>query len=305
MPKINRILVFMLAPLISVMFLLAFWTPPHYLRPKSLFYPLVAPPPPWKETFIPINDAEYFPTKNEIVVSSPVGQIEILEVIHRKGSRKKFDIVFLLDNSGSMLGHADGIRNSLNRACDNFAKSGTDIQLAGVHFGNTGDVCLPTKSENFKKFRDWLIGTGTTVPNGGLSELSFKNADAISAIPTSSFRRDAQIVFITIGDDDNHEGNTGGVRSSVDLNRAFPKAMWFSITTDGNHARKVSTDLKGIHVSLPTDGDLNLNRINFSDLVVSETVAKIRYRLPNGRQSLTISSNAGMFPTQNVKIDVQ
>lgn len=305
MPKINRILVFVLAPLFSVMFLLAFWTPPHYTRPKSLFYPLVTPPPPWKETFIPIGDLDYFPTKNEIAVSSPVGKIEILEVIHRKGTRKKFDIVFLLDNSGSMLGHADGIRNSLNLACDNFAKSGADIQLAGVHFGNTGDVCLPTKSQNFKKFRDWLVGSGTTDPNGALSELSLKNADAISKIPTSSFRREAQLVFITIGDDDNHQGNTGGARSSVDLNRAFPKALWFSITTEGNLARKVSKDLKGIHVSLPTEGHLNLNRINFSDLVVSQTVAKIRYRLPNGRQSLTISSSTGRFPMQNVNIDVQ
>jgi hypothetical protein len=305
MPKIKRNLVLMLAPLLSVAMVLVFRITPGYPRPISLFFQEVKTPPTWKETFIPINGADLKLSKADIDVSCPLGPVEIVEVIQRAVSNRKFDIVFLLDNSGSMMGHADGIRKSLNTVCDKFDKSGADIRLAGVHFGNSEDVCFPTDSENFKEFREWLDGTGTPIPNGAVLESRFKNVDAISAIPARAFREDAQMVFITIGDDDNHLGNTGGARSAVELNRAFPKAMWFSITTKDNHARKVSNDLKGIHIPLPTDGTLNLNRINFSDLVVSKTVAKIRYRLPNGRQTLTVSSNAGSFPSQPVKIDVQ
>jgi hypothetical protein len=307
MPKINKFIVYVLAPLVAVALYIAFRTPPNYARPVSLFFPRFVPPPPpppWKETFIPIRDANGKSSKNDIDVSSDKGEIEVVEVIHKSGKYRKFDIVFILDNSGSMLGHAEGIKKSLNSACDKFSKSGADIQLAGVHFGSSEDVCYPTKADNFKLFRDWLNADGATSSMGVLSRSRFGNGDAIAAIPRSLFRRDAQIVFITIGDDDNHTGNTGGARDSLELNRDFPKALWFSITTEGNLARSVSKDLKGIHIELPADSNLSLDRINFVHLVTSETVAKIRHRLPKGQQKVNISSDAGLFPPQQTTISV-
>jgi hypothetical protein len=307
MPKITRMMVIVFTPLFALALFVAFRTPPDYARPASLFFPRFVPPPPpppWKETFIPIKDANSKPSRNEINVSSANGEVEVVEVIHKSGKFRKFDIVFLLDNSGSMLGHAEGIKKSLNSACDKFAKSGADISLAGVHFGTSEDVCLPTRDNNFQSFRDWLGGNRVSGKTSLFSKSTFGNGDAISAIPTEMYRPDAQIVFITIGDDDNEVGNTGGERDSLELNRAFPKALWFAITTEGNYARRVSKDLKGIHVDLPSDGNLDLDRINFASLVTSETVARIRHRLPKGKQNLGVTSNSGSFPSQKTTISV-
>jgi hypothetical protein len=188
-----------------------------------------------------------------------------------------------------MLGHAQGISKSINRACVDFSKSGSDIQLAGVYFGTTQDVCYPTQDNDYQKFKEWLSGSGLTKVSAMNLSTVVTTQDALESIPESAFRHDAKRVFITVADGDNHPGNIGLTRTPQELDQAYPDAMWIAITTSDNKAKHVSDVLKGLHIDLPSTGNLDLRNINFVGLITAETIARIRHSLPRGKKRLIVT----------------
>jgi hypothetical protein len=244
---------------------------------------------PFQETIIPVVRGKDGTACTNVSVTYKGEPVEVMELIHRKRSNRKYDVVFLIDNSGSMLGHAQGISKSINRACDDFTKSGADIQLAGVYFGTTQDVCFPTQENDYQKFKDWLSGSGLTNVSAINVSAVATTQDSLELIPESAFRLDAKRVFITVADGDNHPGNIGLTRTPQELNQAYPDAMWISITTPDNKAKHVSDVLKGLHMDLPSTGNLDLRQINFARLVTADTIARIRYRLPRGKKRLVVT----------------
>jgi hypothetical protein len=277
--------------------------PPIVEKAKSVIETIIYREP-MLETLVPVINPLGSSNCANVSITCKTGTIRVVELIRRPISNLKFDIVFLIDTSGSMSGHLSGIRTSISQACTEFASKGADVCLGGVYFAAYQDVCYPTRDNDFQKFRDWLNETNIASVSTMFSSSATSTQDALEAIPETAYRPDAKRVFITVADDDNHEGNIGLTRKSRELSKTYPDALWVSVTTANNRAKQVSDDLKGLHVELPRSGNLDLNRINFVDLLTAETIARIKHKLPRGNHKLNVVCLDTKSQLQDVTIDV-
>jgi hypothetical protein len=264
----------------------------------------IEPVEPMLETLVPVINPLGSSNCANVSITCETGPIRVVELIRRPISNLKFDIVFLVDTSPSMSGHLNGIRTSISQACTAFASKGADVCLGGVYFAAYQDVCYPTRDNDFQKFRDWLNETNMASVSTMFASSATSTQDALEAIPETAYRPDAKRVFITVADDDNHQGNIGLTRKSKELSKTYPDALWVSVTTANNRAKQVSDDLKGLHVELPRSGNLDLNRINFVDLLTAETIARIKHKLPRGNHTLNVECVDTKSQLQDVKIEV-
>ncbi|MBN1480126.1 VWA domain-containing protein [candidate division KSB1 bacterium] len=150
---------------------------------------------------------------NFIVYENGVLQADYFEVTPPEsgGGSRRTDVIFLMDNSGSMEEEINAVRNNVNDFVDNLAASGIDFALGLCRFGadeNNGrpiieDNGILTSDKNYFKSSVW----NRNVTDGGYEP----GWDALYQATTSfSFRPGSQKIFILITDENvRGDGNSG------------------------------------------------------------------------------------------------
>ena len=253
------------------------------------------------ESIVPILGVDTSLSKNQIAISCPEGEIEIVDVIHRiRKVKPDIDIVFLLDASGSMSLAMEGIVKSIGIFCNSLTSGGRDIRIAGVQFKTDGvesSYCPFVPVSNLNNFKDWL--RYEVLPSVGMLIDITQEDNAIKRIPESAYRSNAQRVYIVIGDDDNHPGNPGNDMGAIESSTQEPDYVMHTITTQGNNARKIANVTGGYNLALDTEGQIDLSKLRLAEMILATNLVKIRHRLPPGSYNAKLEPKDGRaFPKQ-------
>lgn len=128
---------------------------------------------------------------------------------------KKVDVVFVLDETASMVDNIRGIRAYFDFIFDTFQKEGHDASYSLVTFTDKTNVYGMT--EDFGKFKNWLFKVD--VDHGG--DISESGLDALmAAVKEIKFRRNAQRFFILASDAAFHDADYDG-RSPYSLDEVI------------------------------------------------------------------------------------
>lgn len=124
---------------------------------------------------------------------------------------EKVDIVFVLDETASMVDNIRGIRAYFEFIFETFQKNGHDVTFGLVTF--TDKTKIYGKTNNIGTFKNWLFKIN--VDHGG--DISESGLDALmTAIKDIEFRNNAQRFFILASDAAFHDADYDG-RSSYSL----------------------------------------------------------------------------------------
>lgn len=132
------------------------------------------------------------------------------------------DIVFLIDNTGSMSRYIEKVRNNINNFANSLKDSGIDYRLGLISFGDIADSKIKkydftsdtnTFIDEVNEVADNLTGGGD-LPESGLEALMDSDTGALSM----DFRSDASKHFVVVTDDSFHnQGESGSGNSSAYL----------------------------------------------------------------------------------------
>lgn len=150
-------------------------------------------------------------TGNFFVEEDGVYQADYFEVTPPgiSGGVRMADIVFLIDNSGSMGPEIAGVKDNCEAFADDLAASEVDYRLGLIQFGQYANGGHPRMlgsglTADVAEFKAWV----GTMPADGGSEYGF---EAIRyAIQNYNFRPGAQKVFIIITDEDSDDRDKTG-----------------------------------------------------------------------------------------------
>ena len=142
---------------------------------------------------------------------------ELAGGILKRATRKKMDIVFVIDTTGSMRDNVRGVKDYIEYFLEPIEDKGFDAALGLVKFTDVSmrktEVVGLTQSQ--KKFRKWLDKTvflgGGDIPESGYEAL-------IATLEEIDFRDDAQKFFIFISDATQHDLDYDG-KSRYTLDR--------------------------------------------------------------------------------------
>jgi len=151
---------------------------------------------------VPDLDAEDF-----VVVEGGIVKGHTVRRIGEDSTRAKADVVFVFDTTGSMSSALNSVQSSIIEFADFLGKSGLDVQLGAVTFGDAFD----TKAAGSTR-----IGTGSTTPP------AFDSNERQVFAPTTDFTKFKQFISeeIASGGGDGPENAVGA------LQFAFDKTPW-------------------------------------------------------------------------------
>lgn len=150
---------------------------------------------------------------NFTVFENGVQQTENFEVTppEEGGGTRRVDVVFLMDNSGSMDDEQNAVRNNMIAFVDSLSASGVDFALGLCRFGSADDDGTPILEDNGSLTTDPLYFKNDVWSRNTVDGTFEPGWDALHESATGfSFRPGAQRVFILITDEsvtgNNNEG---------------------------------------------------------------------------------------------------
>jgi len=166
-----------------------------------------------------LDDASYI----EIVSNDPatpsayadqdgLGEVEawILDSFIQDGT-VDVDILFVIDNSGSMGGNQTNLKNNFETFMNAFTAAGVSYQIALITTDDptfAGDIITNSTADPVVEFTDQidLIGTRGSPTEAGLWS-AYESTNSGDASPTSStgfFRSDAKLVIVYVSDEEDY-----------------------------------------------------------------------------------------------------
>jgi hypothetical protein len=253
-----------------------------------------------RESFVPVLNAPDNLQRQDLTVRCGDNILEVIEVIQQPPLKEKLDILFILDDSGSMRIHKFGLLGSVSTFCRECIRAGYNVKFGGCKFSVGRRFVSPLRASSLPIFMTWLGGDFWR-------RTKQSEIDALDPLPTSYFRPDSSKLFIIIGDDGNEELNPGQHNDSNEVTIASKMGgdcRWISVTTSGNKARPVVAALNGINIDLPRSGKLKVGGVGLTSILKATAVAKVRHRLPNrGAHTLDISpSDEGKFASSTYEL---
>ena len=124
-------------------------------------------------------------------------------------SASKIDMVFIMDNTGSMSGRIKSVKDSISAFAASLEASGADVKFGVVSFGDTpseqSELALPATAEAVSAWLAALSGVGGgDIPENPLDSIMYANDNF-------TWRSGAQKVFIVIIDTSAHQAGDGSV----------------------------------------------------------------------------------------------
>ena len=134
-------------------------------------------------------------------------------------ANNKYDIVFLLDDTGSMGSYWTNVKNNINTFATSLESRGIDFQLGLVAYGDINDSEI--KKFEFTTDANTFVENVNSVSIYGGGDTPESGLEALESALTMNFREDAKKEFIVVTDADYHNsGETGDGDSSKYLNTA-------------------------------------------------------------------------------------
>ena len=208
-------------------------------------------------------------------------QTDMFDVVppQQSGGVRMADIVFLIDNSGSMSTEIAAVKNNCEAFADALVASEIDYRLGLVQFGQYANGGHPRLmgsglTANVTEFKSWVA----TMPADGGSEYGF---EAIRlAILSYSFRPASQKVFILITDEDSDDRDK---QTTIDMILAndvtVHVAAYCSGTAEQDYCGSGSVrDVSG-GLQFPVTGDYRTILDTIGESVANTYV--VRYRTDN------------------------
>jgi hypothetical protein len=120
---------------------------------------------------------------------------------------RPMDMVFILDNTGSMAGRINAVKNNIIAFTSTLEAAGADVRFGVVSFGDVSaeseSLNLPATAEAVKSWLNALSGvSGGDSPENPLTAIML-------AFNTFSWRSGAQKVFVVITDNPCHQSDDG------------------------------------------------------------------------------------------------
>ncbi|WP_299452068.1 VWA domain-containing protein [uncultured Pigmentiphaga sp.] len=138
-----------------------------------------------------------------VIVEDGVVKGHTMVRIGESEARAKADVVFVFDTTGSMSSALASVQASILEFADFLEKSGLDVRLGAVTFGDAFDTRTPSSTG---------LGTGSTAPP------SFDNIDRQVFAPTDDFAKFRQFISEeqALGGGDNAENAMGALQYAFD-----------------------------------------------------------------------------------------
>lgn len=134
------------------------------------------------------------------------------------------DILFVIDNSGSMGSNQTNIKNNFDVFMNTFAAAGVSYQVALITTDSSsfvGDIITNTTADPVTEFNDQIdsIGTRGSAYEKGLwfAYESTTTGDASPGSPTGFFRSDARLVVVYVSDEPDWSHQTYGSGGSTTM----------------------------------------------------------------------------------------
>lgn len=196
------------------------------------------------------------------------------------GGVRMADIIFLIDNSGSMSEEIAAVKNNCETFADALAASAIDYRLGLVQFGQSANSGHPRiigsgLTADATEFKSWVA----TMPADGGYEYGF---EAIRlAIQSYSFRPGAQKVFIIITDEDSDDRDK---QATIDLIQANDVTVHAAVdcsygTSESDYCGSGSVREGSGGLLFPVTGDYTTILDTISEEVANTYI--VRYRTDN------------------------
>ena len=134
---------------------------------------------------------------------------------HTQDETVDVDILFVIDNSGSMMSNQTNLKNNFDTFMNAFSLAGVSYQIALITTDSSdfvGDVISNTTPDPVSAFNDQIdaIGTGGSTMEKGLwyGHESTTTGDASLGSATGFFRPDARLVVVYVSDEPDFSDNT-------------------------------------------------------------------------------------------------
>ncbi|MDF9406773.1 VWA domain-containing protein [Pelotomaculum isophthalicicum JI] len=166
---------------------------------------------------------------------SVTGQVYGAQVLNTPN--RKADIVWVLDNTGSMSDKQNAVANNISEFCNQLASSGMDYNLGYLRYNDYTGTVLNTFSNgnlftsNANEFSQSILATSNNT--NGSTEYTM---GAVQAALNYPFRSDAEKYIIVVTDE---QGDDNGLESSTEANARANDARVYAIwnTYDANYSQ--------------------------------------------------------------------
>jgi hypothetical protein len=252
------------------------------------------------------------PTQRPVGGSTDGGACKAVVQQAEKLSGGRADIIFALDNSGSMTEEALAVQNNMNTFSNQIAASGIDAHVVVISSGPPGGKAAPCT--NFLDPACWIAlatgwgdsngvcvepplgaqgacpaGDDTNLPNYMHWRVEVGSHDALAVIQSSfngwqaMLRPDAAKTFVVVTDDENEPAPTGpDFASWVNGQPLFQSAVWrfsgiYCVTMSGNCAGQGATYQALVGQTGGISGDMALfssGQVDAQFKTVFDTLAK-------------------------------
>jgi len=249
--------------------------------------------------------------------STTITSAPSVEITLPPASSRPMDMVFIMDNTGSMSSRIIAVKNSIASFAASIEAAGINVKFGVVSFGDdpseTSTLNLPASASQVST---WL-STVEGVSGGDTPE---NPVDAVmNAYNGFSWRSGAQKIFVVITDNPCHQGGDGTTFTSRNVSSVeaslFGKATvyavspkidsgvsgpwgysgtgdirwlsdgygWFDgVTAASYEAVKPHLGTGGKWIELPGSGDIDLNALNISATVTKGYTVKFDYTFDSG-----------------------
>ena len=151
------------------------------------------------------------------------------------------DILFVIDNSGSMGSNQTNIKNNFDTFINTFTVAGVSYQIAVITTDDAafvGDVINPSTPDPVLEFNNQIdsIGTGGSAYEKGLwySYESTNTGDASSGSSTGFLRSSARLVVVYVSDEPDFSHQTYGSGGSTSMTYSDYSAHLLSLKTSSD-----------------------------------------------------------------------